>query len=59
MDEWLKALSRAIYGPRGGGMFGNDLHSQIRREVLDDDMTMMMVVAVRISRITLWCNCKS
>ncbi len=26
-------LNRAIYSPRGGGMFGNELRVQVRREV--------------------------
>ncbi len=32
MELWLKALNIAIFGPRGGGMFGTDLRTQIRRE---------------------------
>jgi hypothetical protein len=33
LDKWLEVLNRAIYGPRGGGMFGNELRVQVRREV--------------------------
>jgi hypothetical protein len=33
METWMKALNIAIYGARGGGMFGTDLRTQIRREV--------------------------
>ncbi len=32
LDKWLEVLNRAIYGPRGG-MFGNELRVQVRREV--------------------------
>ncbi len=33
LDKWLEVLNRAIYGPPGGGMFGNELRVQVRREV--------------------------
>jgi hypothetical protein len=33
LDKWLEVLNRAIYGPRGGGMFGNELRVQVRRKV--------------------------
>ncbi len=33
LDKWLEVLSRALYGPRAGGMFGKELRVQVRREV--------------------------
>ena len=50
LDGWLKALSKVIYGPRGGGMFGNDLRTQIRREVQSTSLIMLHAHNIVASR---------